>query len=177
MQRLVVDTSVVIEYVNEAGALLEKAARLFEKAITGNIELYVTPLTLSEVLYVASRVYQAAGVADPNGEAARLARWLTSIARMVALDERIALRAGELKKMLRISLADCYVIASAVALGATPLFRHAEAEMRPVLAELRRLGSDSFTNWLRKPRSTALRNPSTPTAVLSLGELSFEYSP
>ena len=140
MQRLVVDTSVVIEYVNEAGELHEKAVRLFEKAITGDVELYVTPLTLSEVLYVASSVYQAAGVTDPNREAARLARWLTSIARLVSLDERIALRAGELKKMLRISLADCYVIASAEALDATPLFKHVEAKMRPVLTKLRRLG-------------------------------------
>ena len=140
MQRLVVDTSVVIEYVNEAGELHEKAVRLFEKAIIGDVELYATPLTLSEVLYVASRVYQAAGVTDPNGEAVRLARWLAGIARVVSLDERIALRAGELKKMLRISLADCYVIATAEALGATPLFRHAEAEMKPILAELRRLG-------------------------------------
>ena len=57
---------------------------------------------------------------------------------MVDANGDLAIRAGELKKGLGIALTDCYVIAAAETVEATPLFRRIEKEMEPVLTELRR---------------------------------------
>ena len=42
------------------------------------------------------------------------------------INGEIAINAGELKKKLHISLADCYVIAAAEALGGKPVFKKPE---------------------------------------------------
>ena len=115
-------------------------ARLFEEAARGRLELYVASTTLAELLYVASRIYEAAGVEEPNREALDLVDWVRARATVVAVDGPIALRAGELKKVLRIALPDCIVIAVAEAVGGAPVFRRLEREMEPVVGELRRLG-------------------------------------
>ena len=52
---------------------------------------------------------------------------------MVEANEDLAIGAGELKKRLGIALTDCYVIAAAETVEATPLFRRIEKEMEPVL--------------------------------------------
>ncbi len=135
-----IDTSVLIDYINARSPYRAKAARLLEEAATGRLKLYVNTVTLSETLYVASRVYQAAGIADPNGRALDFVEWVKGRARVIDIDEDIALRAGELKKELGIALPDCYVIATAEAVGGTPLFRRLEREMEPVLESLRALG-------------------------------------
>jgi len=59
----------------------------------------VSAVTLAEVLYVASRIYSAVGVEDPNGEAENFAMWIASRARIVGVDARIAKVAGELKRL------------------------------------------------------------------------------
>jgi predicted nucleic acid-binding protein len=117
-----------------------KIAKLFKKASIGELELYINAITLGEVLYVASRIYQVAGIDDPNREAMDLMKWLKSRTQIVSVDESIAVRVGELKKQLRIALADCLVIASAEAIKAVPLFRKPEKEMKPVMSSLRQLG-------------------------------------
>jgi hypothetical protein len=48
----------------------------------------------------------------------------------VELTHDIALRAGELRKLLRIALTDCYVIATAESLNSIALFLRIEKEMR-----------------------------------------------
>jgi predicted nucleic acid-binding protein len=140
VKRLVLDTSVLIDYIILRSPYRLKVAKLLKGAPSRGVKLYVSVVTLSELLYVASRVYQAAGVKDPNGEALNFIEWIKGQAQIIGVDESIALRAGELKKQLRIALPDCYVIASAEAVGATPLFRRVEEEMRPVLPRLRSLG-------------------------------------
>ena len=140
MRRLAVDTSVLIDYINARSPYRAKTARLLEGAATGRLKLYVNTVTLSETLYVASRIYRAAGLGDPNGRALDFVEWVKGRARVVDIDEGIALRAGELKKELGIALPDCYVIATAEAVEATPLFRRPEREMEPVMERLRALG-------------------------------------
>jgi len=49
--------------------------------------------------------------------------------RIVAPGERAALRAGELKKALKLALVDCYAIAVAEELGSKALFLKREREM------------------------------------------------
>ena len=79
--RLVLDTSVIVEYVVLGSTYRPKVVKLFELASKGGVELYVNPVTLSEVLYVVSRIYQAAGVEDPNGEALDYVEWVKRRAR------------------------------------------------------------------------------------------------
>ncbi len=145
MRRLVLDTSVIIEYIIMRSPYRSVATRLFEKAKARQLELYVNTVTLSETLYVASRIYEASGVNEPNREALDFTEWIRSKTYVINIDEDIALRAGELKKQLRIALPDCYVIATAKAMNATPLFKKQEDEMKPVINDLRRLGVKFLT--------------------------------
>lgn len=138
MRKLALDTSAVVEYIVSRSPYRTKVAKLLE-GING-LELYVSAVSLSELLYVASRIYQAAGVDVPNEEALNFVEWIKNRVQVVNVDENIAGRSGELKKQLRIALPDCYVIASAEAVEGTPVFRSLESEMKPVLNDLRRLG-------------------------------------
>ncbi len=95
---------------------------------------------MSETFYVASRIYRRTGTSDPNSDAADLLDWVSRRARVVYVNDNIALMAGELRKKLRIALADCYAIATAKAINAVPLFRGEEKEIEPFIEELRRYG-------------------------------------
>jgi predicted nucleic acid-binding protein len=140
VEKLVLDTSVLIEYIILRSPYRHKVVRLFDNALNGKQKLYVNVVTLSEVLYVASRIYQVAGAGDPNRTALDFIEWIKSRAQVININEDLALRAGELKKKLHIALPDCYVIASAEAIGARPLFKRLEEEMRPIADALRKLG-------------------------------------
>ena len=80
------------------------------------------------------------GAVDPNREALNFVEWIKERTNVVNVDEAIASRAGELKKLLHIALPDCYVIASAETVNAVPLFRKVEEEMVPVLSNIKKLG-------------------------------------
>lgn len=136
----VVDTSVLIEYIVERAPYRKRAERLLDMASTGEVELYLNPVTLSETLYIASRIYEASGIRDPNGEAMNYLNWIRKRVRLSEIHEETAIRAGELKKELRIALADCYVIATSKELGVAPLFARPEREMKPILKRMRELG-------------------------------------
>ncbi|RLG79516.1 MAG: PIN domain nuclease, partial [Thermoprotei archaeon] len=130
----------LVEYIVRKAPYRSKVEKLFKEAATGKLKLYVSYVTLSETLYVASRIYQVAKVSDPNNEALNYIMWLKRQVEVIGIDENIALRAGELKKLLHIALPDCYVIATAETLHATPLFKKIEKEMKPVQDTLRKLG-------------------------------------
>ena len=101
---------------------------MLDKASRGELELYINVVTLSEVLYVASRIYGVAGITNPNEEALDFIEWIKTMARIVGVNEDLALRAGGLKKQLHIALSDCYVIATAEAFGATLLFKNGKGK-------------------------------------------------
>lgn len=75
-----------------------------------------------------------------NAEALDYVEWAKRRTKVVEVSEDIMFKAGELKKLLRIALPDCYVIATAEAVKATPVFKNVEKEMEPVITELKRLG-------------------------------------
>ena len=138
--KLVLDTSILIEYIVEKAPHRDKVQGMFGEAAAEKLRLYVSYITLSETLYVASKIYQTANLPDPNSEALNYIMWLTKTVEVVGIDEDIALRAGELRKLLHIALPDCYVIATAEALHATPLFKKIEKVMIPKQNTLRELG-------------------------------------
>lgn len=54
MERLVLDTDVLMEYIVLRSPCRSVVAKLFEEATAKKLELYVNVITLSETLYVAS---------------------------------------------------------------------------------------------------------------------------
>ncbi len=116
-EKLVLDTSVIIEYIIKNSPYKPLIDKLFEKAENNELKLYLTPITLSELLYVASRIYKAAGIKEANREALNSAYWVASITNIIHPSIEVALEAGELKKKLRLALPDCYVIAATYVLN------------------------------------------------------------
>lgn len=137
-KKLVLDTSIIVEYIVSGSPYRKLLEQLLSRAEAGELSLYVCPVTLSETMYVADRIYTIAGVPDPNEEACRFASWVHHKFSVVELDYDLLVMAAELKKMLKIALPDCFVIASAKKIGGVALFKRIEEEMRPVLDELRK---------------------------------------
>ncbi|RLG60897.1 PIN domain nuclease [Candidatus Geothermarchaeota archaeon] len=138
--KLVLDTGVFIEYIVRRALYRSVVERLFTKAVVGRIKLYTTSVTLSETLYIASRIYEAASEEDPNRLAADYIKWIRERVSVIEVSNEIIFSAGELKKTLHLALPDCYVIASASAVDGIPLFRSIEREMKPVLNKLKTYG-------------------------------------
>ena len=131
---MIVDTGVLIEYINEAGKYHEKVRKLIESGSSDS--LLVTPITLSEVLYVSYRVYKAAGLSEANDYAREFVEWLLSRLKVTEVNHEIVVKAGEIKKKYGIALLDCYVIATADYLKDKALFKK-EKEILQVLDRIR----------------------------------------
>jgi len=138
--KLVLDTSVFIEYIVKRTSCRSIVERLFNKADVDRIKLYTAPVTLSETLYIASRIYEAASEKDPNRLAADYIKWIRERVSVIEVSNEIIFSAGELKKTLHLALPDCYVIASASVVDGIPLFRSIERRMKPALNKLRVYG-------------------------------------
>jgi len=138
VRNLVFDTSVIVEYLNEDSPY--DVEKLFSAIISGSVKAYLTPVTLSEVIYTSYRIYRDAHVEKPNEEALKFSDWIKKIFYIEEITENIAKRAGELRKKLRLALPDIYVIATGLEMGASPLFLKLEREMLVYEEELRSLG-------------------------------------
>ncbi len=138
--KIVPDTGVLSEYVIKGAPFRGKVEELFRLAADNKLEILIGHLTISETLYVVSRIYQEASVKEPNNEALNFISWVKSKCKVIKMTEEISINAGELKKRLRIALPDCYVIASANIHGGVPLFRKVESEMLSCEKHLRSAG-------------------------------------
>lgn len=134
---IVVDTSVFAEHVNASSPYRSKLNELFETS-RSKVALFIPTVTLSETLYVLSRIYKLAGRPSPNSDALNYINWIKSRATTVG-DEGLAISAGELKKELKLALPDCYVIATAEKLNGIALFAKLEEEMKGGEKTLRKL--------------------------------------
>lgn len=139
--KYVVDASVLAEYVVAKSPYRERVTELLRRCERGEIELYLSSITLSELIYVTTRIYALAGLDKPNEEAMNYVSYLKGVGvRVVSPDGEVAVKAGELKKELRLSLADCYVLATSEKLGAVPVFKRLEKEMKSIESRLRKQG-------------------------------------
>ena len=116
----VIDTGVLVEYINEESENHEKVKKLID---SNNNSLYVTPISLSEVLYVSYRIYKAAGLNDANNRAKEFVEWLSFKLNVTDINQDVIMEAGEIKKKYGIALPDCYVIATAKYLKVKALFK------------------------------------------------------
>lgn len=139
LEKYVVDTGVLAEYIVRGSPHRGAIERMLEGVLAKVMELYITPITISELIYVVFRIYELAGVEKPNEEALNLVEWLTARIKMAEITPEMAVEAGEIKKKLGISLSDCYVIAAAIKLKAKALFLKPEKEMLNKIEELRKL--------------------------------------
>ena len=62
------------------------------------MNLIINSVTLSETLYIASRIYQYAHIPGPNAEALNYILWIKGLAKIIEPTYEIAVTAGELKK-------------------------------------------------------------------------------
>jgi len=132
LNSFVVDTSVLAEYLDEESPYNDLLERFYSDVRNGRFRAYITHVTIAELVFVASRIYRESKVRDPNAEALRYLTWLLNVAgfNVVPPEIRDSIFAGELRKQLRIAMADRFVIATARRLGAIPLFLRLEREMR-----------------------------------------------
>ncbi len=138
----VLDTSVIVEYIDEESPYSEAVEELYTGIVLGGTKVYIMPTTICEVLYTSYRVYRKAGVEDPNLESVNFVRWFLSLAGVQRLEitDEVAILAGEIKKSLRLSVVDCIVIAAARHSGVPALFLKPEREMEPQKEKLMELG-------------------------------------
>jgi predicted nucleic acid-binding protein len=139
LRTYVLDTSVLITYITENAIGRERVLSIIEEARRGKVQLYTVYPVLSELLYASTRVYEMAGLEEPNVKALDFLLWIEGLVDIVELTHDIALRAGELKRLSRIALTDCYVIATAESLNSTALFLRVEKEMGNRMDLIRRL--------------------------------------
>ena len=140
LKRIVPDTGVLSEYVVKRAPYRSRVEELFSLAALRKIELLLGHLTISETIYVVTRIYQEASVSEADKLALDFLSWIKPKCKMVSTTKEIAIQAGELKKRIKIALPDCYVIATAKAYGGVPLFRKVEAEMEPFVGYLKGIG-------------------------------------
>jgi len=139
LERYVVDAGVLVEYIVRGSPYRGAVEKILDGTLAKVVELYITPITVSEIIYVASKIYELAGVEKPNEEALNLIEWLTVRVKITEITPDMTVKAGEIKKKLGISLSDCYVIAAAINLKAKALFLKPEKEMLNKIEELRKL--------------------------------------
>ncbi|PNV81168.1 MAG: PIN domain nuclease [Fervidicoccus sp.] len=135
-----VDTSVLIEIILEGSPYMKTLEELFREAERGAKELYITPLTVSELLYVAYKIYKSAGTEDPKKDAEDFVNWVLFRAELAKVGLETAIIAGKIKEELGLSLADCYVLATFKQLEAKPLFLKPGGEMREKMEQLEKMG-------------------------------------
>ncbi|MCD6324080.1 MAG: PIN domain-containing protein [Desulfurococcales archaeon] len=137
LRKVVLDTGLLVEYIVRKSNYREFLKELLSAAGEGEIELYVSPVTVAEVYYIASRIYSAAGLPNPDDEALRFATWVHRKFSVVEMTFDLLIKAGELKRGLRLAFPDCFVIASAELVRGSALFKKVEREMQPVMKQLK----------------------------------------
>jgi len=134
-----VDTSVIIEYIDEKGECHEQAKVIFSAFLAGKLEAIIPSPILAEVYYVASRIYQKLGVKDPETIAMKLVEWLYRLPTVIIADTSLdlALEVGKIKLRYKLALTDCYVLAISKIYNCTALFKKPEKEMLENIEQLK----------------------------------------
>lgn len=68
-EKVALDTSVIAEYLDEESPYAARIEELIQRIFESKVRAYLPSTTVSETIYVAARIYEEAGVEDPNGEA------------------------------------------------------------------------------------------------------------
>jgi predicted nucleic acid-binding protein len=139
LPKVVLDTSVIVEYIDRESEFQEQAAAIFAAILGGKLEALITHPTLSETYYVSAKIYEKLCVPSPQKLAAELVDWLVKVpsVTIVAGSEDLAIEAGSAKLGYCLALTDCYVLAASHVYGCKALFRKPEDEMRAKMKALK----------------------------------------
>jgi predicted nucleic acid-binding protein len=136
---IAIDTGVWIEYISTRGALHIQAKAVVDSVNQGKISAILTPLTLTEIFYVAERVYQEVHK-PPQSEI--LAKKLYDFIyyhphiEIKPLEYELCLNAGIIKTRYNFALSDCFLLALSEHNNVTILFKNLEVEMKQNISEL-----------------------------------------
>lgn len=131
LAEVVIDTSVIIEYIDLKGELHEQAETIFSTLLTSRLEAIVPHPILAETYYVATRLYDRFRVEDPEDFASRLVTWLYRLPTVTIPkgDPDLAIEAGRAKLNYDLALTDCYVLAASKIQRCKALFKKREKEI------------------------------------------------
>lgn len=131
MAKVVMDTGVIIEYVDLKGEFHEHARTVFSTLLTGNLENILPHPILAETYYVAARLYRKLRVEDPQLVASKFIEWLYRLPGTIIPSENttLAIETGRAKLKYGLALTDCYVLAASKIYNCKALFKKPEREM------------------------------------------------
>ncbi|VVB96586.1 tRNA(fMet)-specific endonuclease VapC [uncultured archaeon] len=136
---IAIDTGVWVEYINTSGALHTQAKAVVESVNRGETDAVLTPLTLTEIYYVAERVYQEVYM-PPQSET--LAKKFYDFVyhhphvEIKPLEYELCLKAAMIKSRYNIAFSDCFLLALSENDNAQVLFKNVESEMKQNIKEL-----------------------------------------
>lgn len=136
---IAIDTGVWIEYINTRGTLHPQAKAVVDSVNRGEATAVLTPLTLTEIYYVAERVYQEVYT---QSQSHILARKLYDFVyyhphiEIKSLDYEICLNAAIIKSRYNVAFSDCFLFALSEKDNVTILFKNVESEMKKNINEL-----------------------------------------
>jgi predicted nucleic acid-binding protein len=138
--KAVIDTSVIIEYIDRKGELHEQAKQIISTLLTNKLEGVVPHPTLAETYYVTTRLYRALGLENPQINAIKLIEWLYRLPTILIpnLDLSLAIEVGKAKLSYRLALTDCYILATSKLFNCTALFKKREREMVDQLDDMQK---------------------------------------
>ena len=138
--RVILDTGVIVEYIDLGGPYHRPAETLFAAIIEGKLEALIPHPVLAETFYVSYKIYRKLGAPSPQRRAKLLVEWLYRLTPREPLGNGLdlALEAGKAKLRYKLALTDCYVLALSKVVGARPIFRRREREMERHLDEIER---------------------------------------
>ncbi len=139
MPKVVIDTGVIVEFIDKESEFQEQATALFSATLAGKLEALITHPTLSETYYVTAKIYEKLKIAHPQKLAADLIDWLVKVpsVTVVAGTRDLAVEAGNAKLRYCLALTDCYVLAASCIYDCKALFRKPEEEMHGKIPKLK----------------------------------------
>ena len=130
MSKVTVDTSVIVEYIDEEGEFHEEAEAVFLMLITGKLEAIIPHPILAETYYVSTKIYSELEFKEPEKTSFKLIKWLYQLPTVTIPDGlNLAMEAGRVKLRYGLALTDCYVLATSKTYGCKALFRKRGKEM------------------------------------------------
>ena len=136
---IAIDTGVWIEYINTRGALHPQAKAVIDSVNRGETTVILTPLTLTEIFYVAERVYQEVHTQQQSEILAKKLYdfvYYHPYVEVRPLDYELCLNAAVIKTKYNIAFSDCFLLALSEQDNATVLFKNVESEMKQNIHEL-----------------------------------------
>ncbi|MGB9713875.1 MAG: PIN domain-containing protein [Candidatus Bathyarchaeales archaeon] len=148
MTRVVMDTSVIIEYMDLKGDFHEQAEAVFSALLAGKLESLLPHPILAETYYVATRLYHKLRMENPQLVASKFIEWLYRLPTTIIPSENaeLAVEVGKAKLSHGLALTDCYVLATSKICNCKALFKKPEKEMRENMDNLKQEYQILFLN-------------------------------